>query len=302
MMFIKKGLRYLVNKSLQFYNRKRKTPTHSNIMLEKLYYLSRFGYMPDFKNPKTINEFICYQKFYGDFLQMAAVADKYSVREKVKNEVGSQFLLELYDVVEDLDKISEERYNSYPEKFVAKPSHASGRVYINESRDFQKFKIETQEFLREFGNTKNELHYKSINPRLIIEEFIQPQSGELFDFKFWVFNGRVEFVHVAKNLLSHKLSKVADNRRVYTRDWQTAPFQREKHLAQPMEKPASINEMIAIAETLSKGWPFMRLDLYYYDDQIKFGEMTPTPGAGRKGFYPLQMDRTVYENYLSDNE
>ena len=303
MIVTKKLLRYFVNKYLNFYNKNRLKPTYINVGLEKLYWLSRFGYMPDFKNPKTMNEYICYHKLFGDFEKLANAADKYEIREKVQNEVGGQYLLELYDYVEDLDLINEERYHRYPEKFAAKPSHASGRVFINKTKDFEIFKSKTKEFLEEFGNTKNELHYKRIKPRLIIEELIQPSNGVLFDYKFWVFHGKVEFVDVAEDLLNYKKSyKDAGNRRVYTKNWKTAEFQKGENYANFRDKPNHFDEMVAIAEALSKGWPFMRLDLYYYDDQIKFGEMTPTPGAGRKGFFPLQMDRTLYIKYLSDNE
>lgn len=48
-------------------------------------------------------------------------------------------------------------------------------------------------------------------------------------------------------------------------------------LPQPME----IKTMVEIAEKLSEGFPFVRVDLYNINHKIYFGEMTFTPAACR---------------------
>jgi hypothetical protein len=40
--------------------------------------------------------------------------------------------------------------------------------------------------------------------------------------------------------------------------------------------------MLEIAEALSRGFDFVRVDLYNFDGQIYFGEMTCTPAGGMK--------------------
>ena len=294
----KMGILVYLGRFFLAYNKNREVPTRINIWLEKIDHFTRFGKFPDFKKPKSMNQYFCHQKLYGDLDKLAEISDKYRVREKIKTEIGEKYLLKIFDVVEDLDLITKDIYENYPEQFVAKPTHVSGRLFINMEKNYQLFKAKTAGFLREFGNVMNELHYKRIKPRLLIEELMQPKNGRLVDYKFWVINGRVEYVHVAENLLIHKFSKDADNRRMYTRNWETAEFQRENFLAKPIEKPENLKEMIEIAEKLSIGWHYMRVDLYNYDDQIKFGEMTPSPGGGRKEFIPHEYDKLLFDKYL----
>jgi hypothetical protein len=44
-------------------------------------------------------------------------------------------------------------------------------------------------------------------------------------------------------------------------------------------KPAGLDKAYDIADTLSKGFPFVRVDLYLTEQGVRFGEMTFTPAA-----------------------
>lgn len=48
--------------------------------------------------------------------------------------------------------------------------------------------------------------------------------------------------------------------------------------------------MIEIAEKLSANLPFVRIDLYYVDGRIYFGEYTFFPGNGIEEFNPEEWD------------
>ena len=47
-----------------------------------------------------------------------------------------------------------------------------------------------------------------------------------------------------------------------------------------VEKPDNISEMFVIAEKLSQGIPFSRIDLYNVNQKIYFGEVTFFPDSG----------------------
>lgn len=47
-----------------------------------------------------------------------------------------------------------------------------------------------------------------------------------------------------------------------------------------LPKPEKMEEMFTIAETLAKGFPFVRVDLYFENGQIYFGELTLHPQSG----------------------
>ena len=55
------------------------------------------------------------------------MADKYKVREYIKEKIGEEYLIPLlgvYDKFEDID------FSTLPNKFVIKPNHTSGNIYI----------------------------------------------------------------------------------------------------------------------------------------------------------------------------
>ena len=63
------------------------------------------------------------------------------------------------------------------------------------------------------------------------------------------------------------------------------------------EKPARLQEMIALAEKLAAGFPQVRVDFYLLNDgSIKFGEMTFTSGTGMDRFIPQFYDRQLGES------
>ena len=52
-----------------------------------------------------------------------------------------------------------------------------------------------------------------------------------------------------------------------------------------VSKPTCLVEMIKIAEILSHGFSYVRVDLYEISGRVYFGEMTFTPGGG---IYPYK--------------
>ena len=54
--------------------------------------------------------------------------------------------------------------------------------------------------------------------------------------------------------------------------------------------PDNLVKMIAIAERLSAGFKFLRVDLYNVKDKIYFGELTFYPAAGMGAFVPEDWD------------
>lgn len=57
--------------------------------------------------------------------------------------------------------------------------------------------------------------------------------------------------------------------------------------------PENLNEMISIAEQLSNGFKFLRVDLYNIKGKIFFGELTFYPAAGMGAFVPEEWDEKL---------
>lgn len=60
----------------------------------------------------------------------------------------------------------------------------------------------------------------------------------------------------------------------------------------PIAKPQNYDEMVNIAERLSKNIPHVRVDLYNCNGKILFGEMTFYHYGGMIKFHPEEWDYT----------
>jgi len=283
--------------SLKRYNIGKLNPDPISIFLEKCIFWANQGMIPNFKDPKNWCEFICHRKFYGDYYALAKIADKVKVRSYVEERIGKLYLKEIIDVVDSPREINLDRYSSYPKQFVVKPNHASERVFINKETNYPLFKKGICGFLDEFGNRNNEFHYKKIDKKLLIEEYLDPATTPLKEYKTWVFNGKAEIIVPSLSVHESKLSN--DYRfRLYDRHWEEPEIQVRTNPA-PFEKPpVQLSEIIKISEELAKGWDFIRVDLFLVDDDIKFGELTPTPSAGRSFFLSPDDHRYIYDTFL----
>ncbi len=59
--------------------------------------------------------------------------------------------------------------------------------------------------------------------------------------------------------------------------------------------PNNLTEMITIAEDLSKGFKFLRVDLYNIKEEIYFGETTFSPASGIGCFTPTEWGNKLGE-------
>jgi hypothetical protein len=154
--------------------------------------------------------------------------------------------------------------------------------------DFDSVVSECESWLEtRYGKKSREYWYEAIPPRIVVEEYIDdPKHAVPPDLKFYVFHGRVEFVHVDFNRFSDNRS-----RRFFDRDWNPRDFRLGYPLGPVIDEPERLDEMITIAETLGKGFEFVRVDLYHTNDnELYFGEITLAPGAGTEKFSPTKSD------------
>lgn len=109
----------------------------------------------------------------------------------------------------------------------------------------------------------------------------------LRDYKFFCFNGKVKCFKVDfDRFVNHRAN-------YYDLDCGLLPFGEASYPPNPTKKlkmPENINDMVAIAEKLSKGLPFIRVDLYNVSGRIYFGELTFFPASGFGQFVPRSGD------------
>ena len=116
------------------------------------------------------------------------------------------------------------------------------------------------------------------------------ETRELWDYKFFCFHGicRCFAVHYDRFTSHHS--------NYYDRECNLLPFWTEDCPSGPgveIHLPDTIPAMISLAEKLSAGIPFLRVDLYETDGNIYFGEFTFFPGSGFLKFVPEEYDKIL---------
>jgi hypothetical protein len=220
-------------------------------------------------------------------------ADKYEVRDYVKEKIGTEYLNELIGVYESLDEID---IDKLPEKFVLKGTHGSGfnvicsdKISINWEEEFKKMK----RWLRKNYYWQNrEPVYKNIKPRIICENFlIQNDGDELRDYRFFCFNGEPKFIAVDFSITDKKNTR----RNLYDLQWKLMDaeisYPKETHIE--VDKPEKFAEMIDLSKKLSSEFPHVRVDFYYIDNRIIFGEITFFHQSGMGIISPDEFEITM---------
>ena len=250
----------------------------------------RVGYKLNLDNPQTFNEKIQWLKFnYRDPL-MTKCADKIGVREYVKEKIGEQYLVPIIGIYNSVDEIN---FENLPEKFVAKVNWGSGQNIIVTNK--LELDIETtKRKLAEWMKPENNLYYeglewvyKNINPKIIIEEYIQ-EADDLIDYKFFCYNSEPKNMFIVKN---RKLGKDNMTLNFFDSNFNSLPFTRNfKRSEEIFTKPILWDEMIKISKILAEPFPFVRVDFYMLNNQLKIGELTFYPGNGVEPFDPVEWD------------
>ena len=125
-----------------------------------------------------------------------------------------------------------------------------------------------------------------LNNDIIKEESFE----ELKDYKFFCFNGKVKCFKIDFGRF------VEHHANYYSPEGKLLPFGEKGFEPAPNHKevmPDNLTDMIKVAEELSKGFKFLRVDLYNVKGRIYFGELTFYPAAGMGTFVPEEWDEKL---------
>jgi hypothetical protein len=245
--------------------------------------LGFWPYNPNIKEPKTFNEKINYIKLFHRPKNGPMVADKVLVREYIEQKIGSKYLIPILGVYNNASEID---FDNLPLGFALKTNHGSGWNIICKDKsklDIEASKIKLDNWLKlNSYDINREWQYKFIKPLLICEELLE---YEIFDFKFFCFNGNPQFIQIDVDRFTNH------TRSFYDIEWNKQVFGINYPISEKdIPKPTQLNEMIELAKVLSKGFDFLRVDLYIYNNRVYFGELTLHPGGGYEPFLNKEQD------------
>ena len=240
----------------------------------KIMFRKIMGQKLDLKHPVTFNQKLQWLKLHDHNPDYIQLVDKYEAKKIVADKIGAQYIIPtigVWDRFEDID------FQLLPEQFVLKCTHDSGSVVICQSKsefDYENAKEKLTNGLRNnFYYCGREWPYKYIKPRIIAEKYIvDDDTGRLDDYKFFCFNGIVDNVMVVRGR-----SKGEPKYYHFDKEWNLCRFNRLTRSVPDgykEKKPVFIDDMIKVAEILSRNMIHVRIDLYEANGQIYFGEYT----------------------------
>ncbi|MFH4735645.1 ATP-grasp fold amidoligase family protein [Vibrio diabolicus] len=253
-------------------------------------YKSKHCRVLDLENPIGFSAKIAWTKLYNKDSLMTICADKHLVREYVESRVGKKYLipqLGVYDRFSDID------FSKLNTPYVLKVNHTSGgNCFDLEGKplNLTKAKREIDHYMRlNAYYFACEWAYKDIKPKVVAERVILDEFGKLpNDYKFFCFNGKPKFIQV-------DISRFDDHKRdFYDLEWNKLEYEFVyDNSLKGVSRPENLSEMLEIAEKLSQGFNFARVDLYEVRGKVYFGEITFYPEGGSKDFSSIQHEKLI---------
>lgn len=269
-----------------------------SIMLRLQYWLQT-GRKLNLKNPKRFTEKLQLYKMKYRNPDMLRCTDKYEVRKYIEEKGFGEYLIPMIGVYNNVEEID---YDKLPNKFVAKTTDGGGGNQVLICKDKQTLSEEAfKTRLRNWMSARKvkkqagrEWAYENNYPRrIIIEEFIGYENikKDLCDYKFFCFDGEP---HYCQLIQDRSTEETID---FYDMEWNHMPFRglnpqcgSALHIA---DKPEDFEQMKNTARRLSKGFPFVRVDLYSVKKKVYFGELTFYPASGYGHFTPDEWDEKL---------
>lgn len=252
----------------------------------------RFGIKYHWMNinkPRTFSEKLQWLKTHGDIELKTRLADKYDVRDFVKERIGDAHLVELLPLNKKGDlsitDINDLDWDLLPDQFALKLTKGSGfNIICGDKSKLNRSKVLMQ--LDKWLAVNNyylsrEPQYKGEN-KIVAERLLK---YNITDYKFFCFDGIPTFVELY-------IDRLGNHRKVfYDMNWKKAGFTTAgDSMDGEAEMPEVFPEMVEIARKLSKGFPFVRVDLYENEGKVYFGEMTFHPAGGYTPITPREWD------------
>lgn len=253
--------------------------------MRRVYYKTYHRY-PNLKDPKNLIEKIYWMQLHTDTSMWTKCADKYAMREYIKECGYEDRLPQNYGHWTNVDDVD---FDALPNEFVLKSNNGCGTVMVVKNKrelDIKKTKRKLNQWLRvPYGWAGGQLHYTRITPCIIAEELLhqdeEMDDNSLTDYKVWCFNGVPECILVVHDR-SEKVNYTLD---MYDTKWDRIPnsLKTNVHFTNDVEKyprPLCLEQMLAMASRLSAPFPEVRVDFYVINNKPVLGELTFTSGYG----------------------
>ena len=156
----------------------------------------------------------------------------------------------------------------------------------------------TDFFMQTKKSAGREWVYDDVKPKIISEKLLEAdESGDLPDYKFFCFNGKVVCSYMMENYTVNHNNGVMG---FFDRDFNLLDVHRVDfaQMKKQPEKPLNYEKMVEYAEILSAPFPHVRVDFYNIAGKIVFGELTFFNASGYSLFEPDNFDFELGDSFI----
>ena len=209
------------------------------------------------------------------------ITDKEYVKQYITSIVGRQYTIDTMAILRTRDEVRDFAVERAP--CVAKPTHMSGQVMFIRSTDTPLDKAMMRRWLRtSYYKVSRESNYRFLQPKVIVEEFFEDGDGIIpLDYKIHCFFGTPRLIQVDHDRFG------GHTRNIYDPDWRLVDIEWAYPRRTAAEQaPSKLGLMLEIATALSENLPYIRVDMYASDREVKVGEMTSCPDGAKRRMTP----------------
>lgn len=265
----------------------------------RLRYRLIFGKSLHLEDPKGYNEKINWLKIYNRNPLYPKLVDKAEVKEFVRPIIGEDKIIKTFGVWDCFDDID---FEQLPNQFVLKSTNGGGGTGVVICRDKATFdrnkaKERIEKSMHFNWKYEREWVYRDLKPRIIAEELMCNDDGtDLVDWKIHCFNGEPKVLFYASDRYTPNEKLKFD---WYDMDLNHLPIKSKgyENANKTIQPFPEWEQMKDVARKLSKGIPYVRVDLYLINHQIYFGELTFFHDGGAVALEPEEWEN-IFGNWI----
>lgn len=248
------------------------------------------GYQLRLSNPLTHNERIICKMLYDRDPLIPITSDKVRVRDFVRQRLGNKLADEILIPVYHISKTGRDiPHSQWNHEFFLKANHGSRFNKLIQPGEDPKAvaQLATKWLNTSYGQALHEWAYRDIPRRILCEKVLRDAKGQIpMDIKLYCYQGKCKMIYFYKDRFSQPSQLITDE------EGEIFPYLLKHGVSLMKETPVLDNlpQLLQLAELLSQGFRFCRVDLYSVEGKVYFGELTQYDGAGLEKIQSYEVD------------
>lgn len=271
-------------------------------------YAERFGRPLDLENPKTFTEKVQWRKAYDRRDILRQLNDKARFRGWVTERLGASEAERLFvPTLCEATRVRDIPFDRLPPAYVIKASHGSRmNVFVRGPDAPPRAEVmrRLSYFLaEEYGRRlySHQWAYWGQKPVLIGEPLLLNTDGTApTDVKLHMFDGRCVVIHHnSYGRTEGSATPDIASKAFLSPAWEQLDIRSKKDRPGPRPpRPERFEEMLRLAEDLSAGLDYVRIDFLVVDERPYLGEATIYPSSGLSQFEPDEADAWIGSHWV----